>query len=65
MAVRFAKYERDKAKRSYKIPPKLTTAAFNQGESSGGGQILKTSELFLCSTRKRGRVGVQIACIPL
>ena len=27
-------------------------------------EFRKTCELFLCSKNKRGRVGVQIACIP-
>ena len=39
-----------------------TTACFIQGESSGGRQISKKSELFLCSRRKRGSVVIKIAC---
>ena len=41
-----------------------TTACFIQAESSGGRQISKKSELFLCSRRKRGSVVIKIACIP-
>ena len=33
-------------------------------KSSGGRQLSKTRELLLCLRRKRGRVGVQVACIP-
>ena len=47
------------------MPQKLTTTAcFIQEESSGGKQISKTCELFLCSRRKRGGVVIKIACIP-
>ena len=40
------------------------TARIIWKESSGGRQISKTCELLLCSRRKGGRGGVQIACIP-
>ena len=46
------------------VPWSTTTACFIQGESSGGRQISKKCELFLCSRRKRRSVVVKMAYIP-